>query len=93
MRGVWASGGAGQVAQQTCPPHPGYFGGMCVRCGSKRDSDEEGAADRPMEGPRPSDDASVALRCEAPRRAPLHRSPCWDATAVVGGRGAHPAAR
>eukprot|EP00191_Tetraselmis_sp_GSL018_P007175 CAMPEP_0177602830 /NCGR_PEP_ID=MMETSP0419_2-20121207/15129_1 /TAXON_ID=582737 /ORGANISM="Tetraselmis sp., Strain GSL018" /LENGTH=508 /DNA_ID=CAMNT_0019096443 /DNA_START=145 /DNA_END=1669 /DNA_ORIENTATION=+ len=27
-----------------CPPHPAYFGGMCVRCGASKDKDDGGAS-------------------------------------------------
>lgn len=27
-----------------CPPHPGFFGGLCVRCGQVEDDDASGTA-------------------------------------------------
>ncbi len=40
------------AAGPSCPPHPGFMGGICIRCGAFKDDDLHAAQE-----------ANVALRC------------------------------
>uniref|UniRef100_A0A0E0L235 RNA polymerase II C-terminal domain phosphatase-like n=1 Tax=Oryza punctata TaxID=4537 RepID=A0A0E0L235_ORYPU len=33
-------GSSKDVKIDTCPPHPGFFGGLCIRCGTRQDEED-----------------------------------------------------
>lgn len=39
--GAAAPAGVPPAAASVCPPHPGFMGGLCIRCGALRDEAEE----------------------------------------------------
>ena len=38
---IYVVAGSSEDAQiKICPPHPGYFGGLCFRCGKRQDEED-----------------------------------------------------